>query len=309
MPEHAGTEPEAMAKEAAEFRFVCPHCGHESLVGLEQAGQEGPCAGCGRPVRIPDPRGQGVEVVVPDRVPWAWSVLGLGAVVLLGLCLIGGWLQWGSWLQQRWARQEAADCEKNLQRLLAALAAYEQEHGRLPPAWTTDEQGRRLHSWRVLILPYLGYDYLYEEIRLEEPWDSPHNRQFHDRMPAEFSCPTRAGDAGQTSYLVVVGPRMAFTGAKGRRLDELTDPAQVTVLLVESANKQVPWMKPEELDEQELDFFVNSGTAVGISSYHPRGAHVATLSGHVLFLSDQTDPAMVRQMLTVDDGQPPAPPP
>ncbi len=296
-------------KRAAQFRFTCPHCGHQSLVGVELAGQQGPCAGCGRPVRVPDPQQQGVEVVVPDRVPWAWSLLTAGVLVLLGLCLAGGWLQWGSWLQQRWVRQQATGCEENLRRLLAALNTYQQEHGHLPPAWTVDEQGRRLHSWRVLILPYLGYESLYEDIRLDEPWDSPYNRQFHDLMPKEFSCPTQGGTAGQTSYLAVVGPRMAFTGKRGRRLTELTDPPQVTVLLVESVSKQVPWMKPEELGEKELDFFINSGTMASISSHHPRGAHVATLSGDVLFLSDRADPNLVRQMLVVDDGQPPAPPP
>ncbi len=296
-------------KPAAPFRFTCPHCGYQSLVGAELAGEEGPCAGCGRPVRIPDPQQQGVEPAVPDRVPWAWSLLALGILVLLGLCLIGGWLRWGSWLQQRWARQEASYCEANLQRLLAALTAYKQEHGRLPPAWTVDGQGRRLHSWRVLILPYLGHENLYKSIRLDEPWDSPHNRRFHDRMPGEFFCPTQGAASGHTSYLVVVGPRMAFTGSKGLPLSKLSDPPQVTVLLVESVSKQVPWMKPEELEEKELDFFINSGTGASISSHHPQGAHVATLSGHVLFLSDRTDPNLVRQMLIVNDGQPPAPPP
>ena len=291
-------------EQKVRFRFTCPHCGHQSLVDEELAGREGPCAGCGRPVRIPEPEEETLDVVVPDQASWAWGVLALAGLLLLAGFLWGAWLQWNRWRQQRAQRLQNLNCEDNMQRILAALMAYQHEHGRLPPAWTVDGQGRRLHSWRVLILPYLGYGSLYDQIRLNEPWDSPHNRQFHEQMPAEFRCPVASGSLTHTSYLVAVGPRFAFTGAEGRPLDQLQDPPRGLVLLVEVANKSVPWMKPEDLEETELDYFVNSATAAGVSSHHPGGAHVATLSGHVVLLPDRTDPAVVRQALQVDDGQP-----
>ena len=45
------------------------------------------------------------------------------------------------------------------------------------------------HSWRVLLLPYLGEAELFARIRLDEPWNSEWNRQFHDQMPAIFRNP------------------------------------------------------------------------------------------------------------------------
>src|SRR5262249_19374530 len=54
----------------------------------------------------------------------------------------------------------------------------------LPPAASYDLQGKGLQSWRVHLLPFLGEDKLYKEFRLNEPWDSDHNKKLLSRMPA-----------------------------------------------------------------------------------------------------------------------------
>jgi hypothetical protein len=56
-----------------------------------------------------------------------------------------------------------------LKQLALAMLQYAGEHGgRLPPAILYSTEGRPLHSWRVLILPYLDED-LYREFHLDEP--------------------------------------------------------------------------------------------------------------------------------------------
>lgn len=52
---------------------------------------------------------------------------------------------------------------------------YQHKHGRLPPAVVHGPEGKPLHSWRVLLLPFIGQEALYKQFKLEEPWDSPHN--------------------------------------------------------------------------------------------------------------------------------------
>ncbi len=37
------------------FSYRCPHCGHESFISEQYAGQSGPCVACGRTVTIPLP--------------------------------------------------------------------------------------------------------------------------------------------------------------------------------------------------------------------------------------------------------------
>ena len=61
------------------------------------------------------------------------------------------------------------ECMTNMQMIVLAMLLYHEDHGTLPPAFTVDANGTPLHSWRVLLLPYLGYDELYAKIRLDEP--------------------------------------------------------------------------------------------------------------------------------------------
>jgi hypothetical protein len=59
--------------------------------------------------------------------------------------------------------------------------------------------GERLHSWRVVLLPYLGQQELYEKIRLDQPWDSPW--QFHKEGGYLLSVPQRRSIAGPDDLL------------------------------------------------------------------------------------------------------------
>ena len=46
-----------------------------------------------------------------------------------------------------------------------------------PPAAITSPGGKPLLSWRVAILPYIDEKALYKKFKLDEPWDSPHNKE------------------------------------------------------------------------------------------------------------------------------------
>jgi Protein of unknown function (DUF1559) len=139
------------------------------------------------------------------------------------------------------------DSHANLRQLALALHNYEQTHGCFPPAALCDKAGKPLLSWRVLLLPYLEENELYEQFRLNEPWDSAHNKDLLARMPRIF-----AGDEGataedfQTPYQVFVGKRAAFEGTKGIPFAGFTDGMSQTLLVVR-APTAVPWTKPADL--------------------------------------------------------------
>lgn len=69
------------------------------------------------------------------------------------------------------------ECRANLNRIGVALQNDEDRYGSFPPAYVLNEQGQRWHSWRVLLLPDLGYTDLYDQYRFDEAWNGPHNRQ------------------------------------------------------------------------------------------------------------------------------------
>ena len=85
-----------------------------------------------------------------------------------------------------------------------AMHNYAARAKSFPPAAITDGDGNRTLSWRVAILPYLDEKELYDQFRLDEPWDSPHNRELIARMPDVYADPNRAvrravGD-GKTTF-------------------------------------------------------------------------------------------------------------
>jgi hypothetical protein len=181
-----------------------------------------------------------------------------------------------------------SDCFGNLQRIALAMLIYERQHGTLPPAYTVDASGQPLHSWRVLLLPYVGEGELFSKLRLDEPWDSPHNRQFHDAAPAVYRCPSTALLPDQTTYSVIVGENSAFPTGQGMPLDQL----EMNLILVVERERPVGWMEPtSELSRSMAIQGIDRRHAEqdGIGSPHPGGLNVALRDGSSRFISQTID--------------------
>jgi hypothetical protein len=183
----------------------------------------------------------------------ALRLLGLG---LFALAMIG--LAFYSVVRfKRKANQEVS--KQNLKQLADALHRYDDEHKRLPDHAIVDQKtGEPLLSWRVALLPFLGENELYDKIRLDEPWDSKHNRQFWDRMPSVYQLPGKPND-GTTYYQVFHGDGALFCkvekhadGWRGTKytIDRIPDGSSNTVFAVEAANP-VNWMKPQDIPFKE----------------------------------------------------------
>jgi len=83
------------------------------------------------------------------------------------------------------------NAEKSLRRegamaIAQGFARYHEDHGHFPAASTYSADGKPLLSWRVALLPYIGHEKLYREFKLDEAWNSPHNRPLLDRMPMAY---------------------------------------------------------------------------------------------------------------------------
>jgi hypothetical protein len=90
----------------------------------------------------------------------------LGLAVVLGV----GWLASAPFFKQLKSQHNVFMGRNNLQRIAAALKAYSNDHGSYPTPTVTDATGRPLYSWRVLLLPYLGEQGLYEKFVLQTTW-------------------------------------------------------------------------------------------------------------------------------------------
>ncbi|MEX0725098.1 MAG: DUF1559 domain-containing protein, partial [Planctomycetaceae bacterium] len=122
-------------------------------------------------------------------------------------------------------------------------------YGSFPPAYVADAAGKPMHSWRVLILPYLDEANRYNEYNFDEPWNGENNRQLSERIPAAYACPstTRKEHADKTSYLAVVGPGTIWLGSTSTKFSEFIDGTDQTVMIVEVPDGNVPWMEPRDI--------------------------------------------------------------
>lgn len=197
-------------------------------------------------------------------------------------------------------------CTNHLKMLGIAMYNYRDIHKCFPPAYTSDAQGKPLHSWRVLLLPHLGESErkLYEKIRMDEPWDSEFNRQFHEQMPNVFRCPSlKAGSPKRdTTYCLIVGENtFGTTKAEGRNEHEITDGTSNTIMIVE---RKTPgcWMSPVDVTEKDALLGINQ-TETGIGSPHVQGVNAMMCDGSVLFFSETISAEELEGHLTIAGGE------
>ena len=137
----------------------------------------------------------------PNGLSLLECLVGLVLVIALIAVLISFMLP-----AQRVSRPAArsSQCRNNLKQIAMALHHYADAYGVLPPAYTVDAEGKPLHSWRTLILPYLEQQKLYDKIDLMKPWDDPVNAEAGKSDVWAYSCPSAVGTALRTTYQAIV---------------------------------------------------------------------------------------------------------
>lgn len=207
------------------------------------------------------------------------------------------------------AREAAAasQCLCNLCQIKLALQNYHDANGHFPPAFIADENGRPMHSWRVLILPYLEQQQLFGLYDFSEPWDGPHNSTLASRMPAVYACPNHRGPQGNiwTDYVAVTGPSTVFPGAATTKLSDIKDGAANTVMVVEAANLNVPWMAPIDLDTRTMSYRINDPTRPSLSAFDRAGPAIVTADAAYYRLNPRTtSQRFVEAIMTIAGDEP-----
>ena len=198
-----------------------------------------------------------------------------------------------------------AACQNHLKQLGLALHNYHDVYGCFPPAIVYDEDGRPMHSWRVLILPYIEEQPLYDQYRFDEPWDGPNNRKLAGRSLSIFRCPeTEDPKSTMTDYVAVIGPNTVWPEEGTTTLDDITDGSSNTILLVEVKNSGIHWMEPRDLHVRQMAPGINPAAGQGIASRHSGVANVLFADGSVHCLPDDFSEADLEAMRTPAGGEP-----
>jgi RNA polymerase sigma factor (sigma-70 family) len=189
------------------------------------------------------------------------------------------------------ARADRRPVVERLQKIMLALHAYHDDKGSFPAAAIFDAKDKPLLSWRVALLPYLDEDALYNEFKLDEPWDSPDNKKLLARMPSVY------GDVGEeTVYQVFTGDGTAFEGKKAAKFDDIRDGRDNTILVAVAA-RSVPWTKPADL------VYKADKPLPKLGGIFKEGFHVAAVDGHVRFVPARFNDKALRALITIAGGE------
>ncbi len=192
------------------------------------------------------------------------------------------------------------ECKNHLKRIGLALHNYHDTYRSLPPAYTVDEYGRRLHSWRTLILPYMEQQKLYDSIDLTKPWDDPANAKAYQTEVYGYRCPSARISKTHTTYLALVGEDFAIHPTRGREFKEITDGTSNTAIVLEEISPEhaVHWMSPYDTDGRQL---VN--LSEDTETPHGTGMYVLLVDGVARQFNWKTPLTDRQAMVTVDGGE------
>lgn len=192
----------------------------------------------------------------------------------------------------------------SLKHLMLAMHEHHDSHRRLPAAYSRKEDGTKLLSWRVHLLPFLGEAALYAQFHLDEPWDSEHNKKLIPKIPTVFVSPSLGDDAakkGLTGFVGAVAPKTIFEGGDAIPFSKIRDGTSNTLGFLEvDAEHAVVWTKPEDLkvDWKELQ--------KGLKLWKVETGSVfltVFCDGKVQAISDKIGSADLRRLLQKNDGE------
>ena len=153
-------------------------------------------------------------------------------------------------------------------------------------------------SWRVHLLPFLEEQKLYEEFKLDEPWDSDHNKALIEKMPSVFRTPG-VKEKGKTSLHVMTGKDTIFNGEGAAKFQDITDGTSNTILtVVGGPDKAESWTKPGGIE------FRADETPKELLGKIADQFLFGRVDGSVALAPAEMDADELRRMVLINDGEP-----
>ncbi len=299
------------------FEFVCPFCYTKTKVGDEYLGQGGPCVHCGRHVEMPTRNERGVLVasvqtgVAPRAVESTGSskqkamalAIGLSLfITLLGLVAGAIWFALPGIQRGVSIAAQRKDLD-NMRSIAEALNDYCARYGTYPTPTVTDASGKGLYSWRVLILPFLGYEDLYKRFQLDQPWDSPANLSLLAEMPSAFASPnsSQPKSSHESSYVLLIGPKTIFPPSGPLSKSQVAD--SPTILLVETQGDGIAWSQPGDIDTGLHGIVIGNKGMKMIGGHHRDHVVVVDSDGKGYRIPKETPQTVFDAMVTPNSGE------
>ena len=207
----------------------------------------------------------------------------------------------------RQAERPRSDTERrrrsatNLKVIAEAMKAFADDRGGYPVAHSKTKLGFEGLSWRVRLLPYLGYEELYKRFDLDKRWNDEPNRSLLQYIPDEYVSPDRYDT--KTNYQVPVGSSFFFRGHITASVPSVEDGMDNVVLLLEVDDElATEWTRPVD--------FVPRGNLTdpdsvkeGIGGLRKDGVFAVWGNGWPTLLSNKLPPQLFWASWTIDGGE------
>jgi hypothetical protein len=210
--------------------------------------------------------------------------------------LIGGLLGLCAPAADEPTRKDLEIADNNLKQIGVASHTYADDHDRKFADDLTDRDGRPLLSWRVALLPYVEEQKLYQEFKLDEPWDSEHNKKLIKQMPKVYAPVRVKAKEGETFLQRFVGKGALFNeNGVAYPVPKLPDGTSNTALIVE-AGDPVIWTKPVDLP------FNLKGPLPKLGGLFDGDFHILLCDGSVALFKKDYDVDEMKKVIQPDDG-------
>lgn len=203
-------------------------------------------------------------------------------------------------VQKAAGKKTSIDVRNDLRQIALGMHNYESVTNEFPTTNIRDKNKKPLLSWRVAILPYIEQDELYRQFKLDEPWDSEHNKALIEKMPRRYSGNDEKKNAeGKTSYVVPSGKNtLSPPDGKKQRFTNITDGTSNTILaVVANTDNAVIWTKPDDFP------FDPNDPLKGLVRPGEEWIEVAMADGSLKRISAQIDPKKFAAMITPAGGE------
>tara|TARA_R110002072_G_scaffold173600_2_gene328373 strand:- start:166337 stop:168907 length:2571 start_codon:yes stop_codon:yes gene_type:complete len=194
-------------------------------------------------------------------------------------------------------RAQRSQATNNLKQLGLAMHNFHDTHKRFPGA-VRDKDGKPLLSWRVQLLPFLEQSNLFNQFRMDEPWDSPHNKALIKHLPPAFVAPGSKLGEGMTNYVGFHHEKAIFGDGEGTRIRDIIDGTSNTIMIVEADDDHaLLWTKPDDLE------FDEKNPLAGLGTLRKDGFLAAFCDGAVHFIPSTITPETLVKLVFRNDGQ------
>jgi prepilin-type processing-associated H-X9-DG protein len=194
-----------------------------------------------------------------------------------------------------------AQSTNNLKHIALALHNYHNANHSFPPGATFDQLGRPMHSWQTLILPYIEFEGLPQQVHLDKRWNDPINRSVFQTVIPPYLNPGIHVLKNEAGYALshYAANAVMLGGDQTRKLSDVSDGTSMTFIAGEVASDFKAWGDPTNWRDPQLGI---NRSPKGFGSVYPGGANFLFIDGSVKFIRNSVD-LRVFKSLSTPSGQ------